>query len=118
MRTSMLKGSVQGLASLAVGIMFAGAAWGMGGNLATKGEALLNDNCARCHSVGAEGDSKIKTIKPFREIIAKLPADDLGNVFVAAMSAKHKQFSFEPMDVKAIGDYLDKLKTHVEGAKK
>ncbi len=30
------------------------------------------------------------------------------------MSKKHGEFKFEPMDVKAIGDYLEKLKLHLE----
>lgn len=86
----------------------------MGGNLATKGEALLTDNCAKCHAVGAEGDSKIATVKPFRDVIASMPADGIGAAFNDAMSKKHSEFKFEVMDVKAIGDYLEHLKQHLE----
>lgn len=89
-------------------------AFAMGGNLATKGEALLTDSCAKCHAVGAEGDSKIATVKPFRDVIAPLPKDGLGAAFFDAMSKKHSEFKFEATDAKAIGDYLDKLKLHLE----
>lgn len=89
-------------------------AFAMGGNLATKGEALLTDSCAKCHAVGAEGDSKITTVKPFREVVSALPKDGLGAAFLDAMSKKHTEFKFEATDAKAIGDYLDKLKLHLE----
>ncbi|MEZ5900228.1 MAG: c-type cytochrome [Hyphomicrobium sp.] len=100
------------------GALYVSAAWAMGGNLSTKGEQLLNENCAKCHAVGAEGDSKIATVKPFRDVIQTLPADELGSAFIAAMNKNHKEFAFEPMDAKAIGDYLDKLKLHLDSSKK
>lgn len=112
------KAHVSAIAILAGMWLWAGAAWSMGGNLSTKGEALLNERCAKCHAIGAEGDSKIATMKPFRDVIAALPADNLGNDFIAAMSKKHKEYAFEPMDAKAIGDYLDKLKIHIDSSKK
>lgn len=93
------------------------SAFSMGGNLATKGEALLNDQCAKCHAIGAEDASKDANAKPVRELLGSVKGDDLGNAFVAATSAKHGEFKFEPMDAKAIGDYLEKLKLHVEKAK-
>lgn len=100
---------------MAVAMLLAATpALAMGGNLATKGEALLTDNCAKCHAVGAEGDSKIATVKPFRDVVAAMPADGIGAAFVDAMSKKHPEFKFEVMDVKAIGDYLEKLKLHLE----
>lgn len=93
---------------------FASQAFGMGGNLATHGEALLTDNCSKCHATGAEGDSKVAAVKPFRDVIASMPADGIGATFVDAMGKKHGEWKFEPMDVKAIGDYLEKLKLHLE----
>ena len=103
-------------AALAAALATLGAAqaFAMGGNLATKGEALLTDSCAKCHAVGAEGDSKITTVKPFRDVIAPLPKDGLGAAFLDAMAKKHSEFKFEATDAKAIGDYLDKLKLHLE----
>ncbi len=113
----MTKASVFAFAALAMAEANVADTWGMGGNLSTKGEALLNESCAKCHAIGAEGSSKISTVKPFRDVIALLPADDLGNAFIAAMSKKHTQFAFEPMDGKAIGDYLEKLKLHIDSSK-
>lgn len=103
-------------AALAAAFATLGAAqaFAMGGNLATKGEALLTDSCAKCHAVGAEGDSKITTVKPFRDVIAPMPKDGLGAAFLDAMAKKHTEFKFEATDAKAIGDYLDKLKLHLE----
>lgn len=103
-------------AALAAAFAMLGAAqaFAMGGNLATKGEALLTDSCAKCHAVGAEGDSKITTVKPFRDVIAPMPKEGLGAAFLDAMAKKHTEFKFEATDAKAIGDYLDKLKLHLE----
>ncbi|MEQ1718378.1 MAG: c-type cytochrome [Hyphomicrobium sp.] len=106
----------------AAGLMLAGAVLGgqalaMGGNLATKGEALLNDQCAKCHAAGAEGDSKDAKAKPLRDIAVTLPADDTPAVLAAAIAKVHAEFKFEPMDVKAMVDYLEKLKLHVQKAK-
>lgn len=111
-----MKTTIGPLAALAAasGLFVSGQALAMGGNLSTKGEALLKERCEKCHAVGAEGDSKIATVKAFRDVLGTLPADDLGNAFVAAAVKKHPEFSFEPMDAKALGDYLDKLKAHVE----
>ena len=106
--------SIAAAAAAAVTLVGVSQAFAMGGNLATKGEAILTDNCSKCHSVGAEGDSKIATVKPFREVVAPLPVEGIGDAFVAAMSKKHPEFKFEVMDVKAIGDYLEKLKLHLE----
>lgn len=103
-------------AALAAAFATLGAAqaFAMGGNLATKGEALLTESCAKCHAVGAEGDSKVTTVKPFRDVIAPMPKDGLGAAFLDAMAKKHTEFKFEATDAKAIGDYLDKLKLHLE----
>lgn len=103
---------------VAAGLMLMSAglcadAFAMGGNLATKGEALLNDQCSKCHVVGAEGDSKDAGAKPLRDIAVALPADDASNVLGASISKVHAQFKFEPMDLKAMVDYLEKLKLHV-----
>ncbi len=114
----MTKARVCALAALAVGGAGVTGAWSMGGNLSTKGEALLSESCAKCHAIGAEGSSRIATVKPFRDIIASLPADNIGNAFIAAMSKKHTRFAFEPMDAKAIGDYLEKLKLHIDSSTK
>ena len=114
----MINASASAFAALAVGGACVTNAWGMGGNLSTKGEALLNESCAKCHAIGAEGSSRISTVKPFRDVIASLPADDIGNAFIAAMSKKHGEFAFEPMDAKAIGDYLEKLKLHIDSSNK
>lgn len=97
-----------------LGAFAATNAFAMGGNLATKGEALLTDSCAKCHAVGAEGDSKIATVTPFRDVIAQMPKDGLGAAFLDVMAKKHTEFKFEATDAKAIGDYLDKLKLHLE----
>lgn len=115
--TTLNANMLKAAAAAAFSIIVSASAFAMGGNLATKGEALLKDQCEKCHAVGAEGASKIATVPAFRDTVMGLPGDDLGNSFVAAMSKKHAEFKFEPTDAKAIGDYLDKLRTHLEKTK-
>lgn len=112
MKTHMMTKAAISAASLAV--LGMSQAFAMGGNMATHGEALLKENCSKCHAVGAEGDSTAAGVKPFRDVIAAMPADGIGATFLDAMSKKHGEFKFEPLDAKAIGDYLEKLKLHLE----
>jgi cytochrome c len=102
------------ISSAAMALLGISQAFAMGGNMATHGEALLKESCSKCHAVGAEGDSTVAGVKPFRDVIASMPADGIGATFLDSMSKKHGEFKFEPLDAKAIGDYLEKLKLHLE----
>ena len=76
------------------------------------GKALLQKNCARCHSIEATGDSPLKGAPPLREVYLKYPIEmlqfDLGEGF----GSRHRdmpqiQFSSEQAD--AILNYLGGL---------
>lgn len=91
-----------------------GNAWAMGGNLATQGEALMKDQCAGCHAVGAEGGSKTVGAKPFRDIAMALPDDGFSSAFIDAVTKHHAAFKFDGTQFKSMTDYLDQLKMHIE----
>jgi cytochrome c len=92
---------------------------GLGSALSTEGptpeidgKALLEKNCARCHSIEATGASPLKGAPPLREVYLKYPIEmlefDLGEGF----GSRHRdmpqiQFSSEQAD--AILEYLGSL---------
>jgi mono/diheme cytochrome c family protein len=76
------------------------------------GKALLEKNCARCHSIEATGDSPLKGAPPLREVYLKYPIEMLQYDLAEGFGSKHRdmpqiQFSSEQAD--AILDYLGGL---------
>jgi mono/diheme cytochrome c family protein len=92
---------------------------GVGSALATEaaspeidGKALLQKNCARCHSIEATGDSPLKGAPPLRQVYLKYPIEMLQYDLAEGFGSKHRdmpqiQFSSEQAD--AILDYLGGL---------
>jgi mono/diheme cytochrome c family protein len=76
------------------------------------GKALLQKNCARCHSIEATGASPLKGAPPLREVYLKYPIEMLEYDLAEGFGSKHRdmpqiQFSSEQAD--AILDYLGGL---------
>lgn len=76
------------------------------------GKALLEKNCARCHSIAAAGDSPLKAAPPLREVYLKYPIEMLQSALGEGFGSRHSdmpqiQFSSEQAD--AILDYLGSL---------
>jgi mono/diheme cytochrome c family protein len=81
-------------------------------NMAEKGEALVKENCARCHAIGKEGDSPHKEAPAFRTLSAKYPVSDLAESLAEGIVSGHPDmpiFVFGPQDVQAIIDYLESI---------
>lgn len=81
-------------------------------NMAEKGQALVEQNCARCHAIGKEGDSPHKQAPPFRTLSAKYPVSDLAESLAEGIVSGHPDmpiFVFSPQDVGAIIDYLESI---------
>ena len=81
-------------------------------DLTTKGEALVKENCARCHAVGKEGDSPHPEAPPFRTLSSKYPIEDLAESLAEGIVSGHPDmpiFVFTPTDVAAIIDYLNSI---------
>ena len=76
------------------------------------GKALLEKNCARCHSIAATGDSPLKGAPPLREVYLGKPIEMLEQGLEEGLGSRHPdmpqvQFSAEQAD--AILDYLGGL---------
>jgi cytochrome c len=77
-----------------------------------EGKALLEKNCARCHSIAATGDSPLKGAPPLREVYLSKPIEMLEQGLEEGLGSRHPgmpqvQFSVEQTD--AILTYLGSL---------
>ena len=93
------------------------AAWPAGAadkTLVDKGEALVKENCSRCHAIGKEGDSPHPPAPPFRTLSSKYPVEDLAESLAEGIVSGHPDmpiFVFSPHDVEAIIEYLQSIQT-------
>jgi mono/diheme cytochrome c family protein len=81
-------------------------------DLTAKGEALVKENCARCHAIGKEGASPHRDAPPFRTLSSKYPVEDLAESLAEGIVSGHPDmpiFAFTPTDVAAIIDYLESI---------
>jgi mono/diheme cytochrome c family protein len=83
-----------------------------------EGKAILENNCGRCHSLGASGASPLPQAPPLREVYLKYPIDQLDEGFAEGMGSKHRdmpQIQLSPDQVAAILNYLGSI-TRVDPA--
>ena len=81
-------------------------------DLTAKGEALLKENCSRCHAIGKEGTSPHPEAPPFRTLSRKYPVEDLAESLAEGIVSGHPDmpiFVFSAHDVEAIIDYLQSI---------
>ena len=77
--------------------------------LRSRGKALLQENCGRCHAVGATGRSPLKAATPMRNVYAKFDPRELQAELTEGMVSRHRempQIDFSDEDVDAILAYL------------
>ena len=75
----------------------------------SRGKALLQENCGRCHAVGAVGRSPLKAATPMRNIYARFAPRELQAELREGMVSRHRQMpqiDFSDEDVDAILAYL------------
>ena len=78
----------------------------------SEGKAIFENNCGRCHSLGASGESPLPQAPPLREVYLKYPIDQLEQGFGEGMGSKHRdmpQIQFSPDQVAAILNYLGSI---------
>ena len=81
-------------------------------DLTAKGEALVRENCSRCHVIGKEGDSPHPQAPPFRTLSNKYPIENLAESLAEGIVSGHPDmpiFVFSPQDVAAIINYLQSV---------
>ncbi|HXG78159.1 MAG TPA: cytochrome c [Methyloceanibacter sp.] len=79
---------------------------------AGRGEALVRENCSRCHAIGKEGESPHPEAPPFRTLSRKYPIEDLAESLAEGIFSGHPDmpiFVFSPQDVTAIIEYLKSI---------
>ena len=82
------------------------------GDPVAEGQKLLQDNCSRCHAVGAEGESPLPIAPPFRTVMKIYGADSLEEALGEGLITGHPEmpeFVFPPEQVGAIVAYLHTL---------
>ncbi len=89
--------------------------WSAAANAATtsqlrsRGKALLQENCGRCHAIGAVGSSPLKAATPMRDVYARFAPRELQAELREGMVSRHRampQIDFSDEDVDAILAYL------------
>jgi mono/diheme cytochrome c family protein len=79
------------------------------GQLRSRGKALLQEKCGRCHATGAVGASPLKQAPPMRSIYARFAPRELQAELREGMVSRHRempQIDFSDEDVDAIMAYL------------
>lgn len=77
-----------------------------------RGRVLLETLCARCHAVGATGQSQHPEAPPFRTFGEKLYDDDLGQRLQDGLTTIHRDmptFHFKRRDAEAAVSYLQSI---------
>ena len=79
-----------------------------------QGQALLAQNCARCHAVGRTGDSPRSDAPVFRRLATRYPIESLEEALGEGIMTGHPdmpEFSFDAAQVGAIIAYLKSIQT-------
>jgi mono/diheme cytochrome c family protein len=77
--------------------------------VATRGKAILQEKCGRCHAIEAVGESPLKNAPPMRDIYGRFNPRELQAELSEGKVSRHKempQIDFSDEDVYAILAYL------------
>jgi cytochrome c len=77
--------------------------------VATRGKAILQEKCGRCHAIEAVGESPLKNAPPMRDIYGRFNPRELQAELSEGKVSRHKempQIDFSDEDVYAILTYL------------
>jgi cytochrome c len=77
-----------------------------------RGRVILEENCARCHSIGEAGVSPLAPAPPFRTLHDRYPLENLEEALAEGIISGHPampEFSFEPDQIGDIIAYLKSL---------
>lgn len=83
-----------------------------GDNPVADGQAIIAENCARCHAAGRTGESTHKDAPPFRIVVTRYPPETLAEALGEGISTGHPDmpvFTFEPDEIAAIIAYMETL---------
>jgi cytochrome c len=84
----------------------------MAQDLIAQGRALAEENCARCHAIGSDGESAHPSAPPFRTLSEFYPVTDLGEALAEGIVSGHPDMPvlhFEAGEVEALIAYLQSV---------
>ncbi|RFC64729.1 MULTISPECIES: c-type cytochrome [Mesorhizobium] len=102
---------VIGLAGF-VGLLGIGVALADQDDDITRGKALVELNCVRCHAVDRSSESSHANAPAFRTLSHRYPLDALEEAFAEGISTGHPdmpEFTATPEQINAILAYLDSV---------
>lgn len=76
------------------------------------GRVLADENCARCHAVGVEGESPHDDAPPFRDVVQQWPPAHLAEALAEGIVVGHPEmpeFTFSESEIDALIAYLESL---------
>jgi mono/diheme cytochrome c family protein len=77
-----------------------------------RGRAIAEVKCARCHAIGAKGESPMALAPPFRALPERYPVEHLAEALAEGIVVGHPampEFTFAPADIDALLTYLQGL---------
>ncbi len=83
-----------------------------------EGQRLAEIHCARCHAIGAEGESTHPMSPPFRTLSRNYPVNALEEAFAEGILVGHRDmppFEFEPAQIDDIVAYLQSVQERQGG---
>ena len=82
------------------------------GELETRGKALLDAQCSRCHAIGATGASPLEKAPAFRHLGRKYKLETLAEALAEGIVTGHPdmpQATFKPDEIDAILAWLTSI---------
>ncbi len=84
-------------------------------DLISEGRTLAEENCARCHAIGAGDESAHEDAPAFRTLSAKYPVASLEEALAEGIVSGHPdmpELAFPPEQVAALIAYLESVQPH------
>lgn len=78
----------------------------------TRGKAIAQENCGRCHNLARTGASKNMLAPPFRTLMAKYSVDQLEEALAEGIVVGHSEmpeFAFEPREISDLLAFVKSL---------
>jgi mono/diheme cytochrome c family protein len=82
-----------------------------------RGRAIAQAKCARCHSIGVQGDSPLALAPPFRVLPKRYPVENLAEALAEGIYVGHPmmpEFKFDPPEIDALLSFMASLSKRAE----
>ena len=76
-----------------------------------RGLMFAKEHCARCHSIGRSGTSRLKQAPPFRTLHDRYPIETLAEAFAEGIYTGHSKMPAFELGPDEINDLLSYLKS-------